>query len=82
MCLSGLGGGSGNRLGIGGGDKGGSGKSPSCGKKTVAGLILNGCIYECAGNIQGTGTCATERTTKKSMACGSCVGEYYGGQCR
>ena len=82
MWWSGLGVGTGSRLEIGGGDKGGSGGISFCGKKTVAGLTLNGCIYECAGNIRGIGTCATQRTNKKRMACGSCVGELYGGQCR
>merc|ERR1712150_19403 len=69
------GGGGGNRRQ--GGSSGGGGRSPSCGKKTVTGFTRNGCIYECAGDIQGRGTCATER----SGTCGSCFGEDWGGRC-
>ena len=53
-------------------------RSPSCGKKRSKAFTRNGCIYECDGNIRGSGTCATER----SGTCGSCFGrEWQGGHC-
>ena len=56
-----------------------SNRSPSCGKRRTSAFIENGCIYECDGNILGSGTCATER----SGTCGSCFGrDWQGGSCR
>ena len=53
-------------------------RSPSCGKKRSKAFVRNGCIYECDGNILGSGTCATER----SGTCGSCFGrDWQGGHC-
>jgi len=51
---------------------------PSCGKKRSPPFSENGCIYECDGDILGSGTCATER----SGTCGSCFGrDWSGGRC-
>merc|ERR1739844_142670 len=52
----------------------GGGKSPSCGKKRVGGFTQGGCTYECDGDIQGSGTCATE----SNGTCGSCFGSDWG----
>ena len=58
---------------------GSSSGSPSCGKKRSPPFSENGCIYECDGDILGSGTCATER----SGTCGSCFGrDWSGGRCR
>merc|ERR1719414_1482570 len=70
----------GNNNGGNGGSFGGgsSSRSPSCGKKKSHGFSENGCIYECDGDILGSGTCATE----KSGTCGSCFGkDWSGGSC-
>ena len=59
--------------------RGSSSGSPSCGKKRSPPFSENGCIYECDGDILGSGTCATER----SGTCGSCFGrDWSGGRCR
>ena len=59
--------------------RGSSSGSPSCGKQRSPAFSENGCIYECDGDILGSGTCATER----SGTCGSCFGrDWSGGRCR
>merc|ERR1712076_40904 len=64
-------------IGSNGGSFGG-GRSPSCGKKRVSGFTQGGCIYECDGDITGSGTCATE----SNGTCGSCFGsDWSGGSC-